>query len=164
MFSIYFFYSTGVHQVSDLYQAEKYAAKVKALRENSALHSTSHEFYFSALNQHFYFALVHLYLPFLCCSFAISYSRSFSVDRVMERVMERHYDFDLTYITERIISVFFPPKLEEQRYRLNLKEVAAMLKSKHQDKFLVREEKHQSDAVITVAVASCRVLSLWYVT
>ncbi|XP_069550214.1 tensin-2 isoform X2 [Brachyistius frenatus] len=63
--------------------------------------------------------------------------RSFSVDRVMERVMERNYDFDLTYITERIISVFFPPKLEEQRYRLNLKEVAAMLKSKHQDKFLL---------------------------
>ncbi|KAM9343652.1 tensin-2 isoform 3-T3 [Pholidichthys leucotaenia] len=63
--------------------------------------------------------------------------RSFSVDRVMERVMERHYDFDLTYITERIISVFFPPKLEEQRYRLNLKEVAAMLKSKHQEKFLL---------------------------
>ncbi|XP_029910734.1 tensin-2 isoform X2 [Myripristis murdjan] len=63
--------------------------------------------------------------------------RSFSVDRVMERVMERHYDFDLTYITERIISVFFPPMLEEQRYRLNLKEVAAMLKSKHQDKFLL---------------------------
>lgn len=55
----------------------------------------------------------------------------------MDRVMERHYDFDLTYITERIISVFFPPLLDEQRYRLNLKEVAAMLKSKHQDKFLV---------------------------
>ncbi|XP_076131888.1 tensin-2 isoform X6 [Alosa pseudoharengus] len=63
--------------------------------------------------------------------------RSFSVDRVMERVMERNYDFDLTYITERIISVFFPPLLEEQRYRGNLKEVAAMLKSKHQDKFLL---------------------------
>uniref|UniRef100_A0A3Q0SCX0 Tensin 2a n=1 Tax=Amphilophus citrinellus TaxID=61819 RepID=A0A3Q0SCX0_AMPCI len=55
----------------------------------------------------------------------------------MDRVMERNYDFDLTYITERIISVFFPPKLEEQRYRLNLKEVAAMLKSKHQEKFLL---------------------------
>uniref|UniRef100_A0A671KSN9 Tensin-2-like n=1 Tax=Sinocyclocheilus anshuiensis TaxID=1608454 RepID=A0A671KSN9_9TELE len=52
-------------------------------------------------------------------------------------LMERHYDFDLTYITERIISVFFPPLLEEQRYRLNLREVAAMLKSKHQDKFLL---------------------------
>ncbi|MCJ8741778.1 hypothetical protein PDJAM_G00074560 [Pangasius djambal] len=63
--------------------------------------------------------------------------RSLSVDRVMDRVMERHYDFDLTYITERIISVFFPPLLDEQRYRLNLKEVAAMLKSKHQDKFLL---------------------------
>uniref|UniRef100_A0A3P8Y873 Tensin 2a n=1 Tax=Esox lucius TaxID=8010 RepID=A0A3P8Y873_ESOLU len=63
--------------------------------------------------------------------------RSFSVDRVMERVMERHYDFDLTYITERIISVFFPPLLEDQRYRINLKEVTAMLKSKHQDKFLL---------------------------
>ncbi|XP_016891566.1 tensin-2 isoform X5 [Cynoglossus semilaevis] len=71
--------------------------------------------------------------------------RSFSVDRVMDRVMERHYDFDLTYITERIISVFFPPKLEEQRYRLNLKEVAAMLMSKHQDKFLLlnlSEKRH----------------------
>uniref|UniRef100_A0A3B1KC28 Tensin 2 n=1 Tax=Astyanax mexicanus TaxID=7994 RepID=A0A3B1KC28_ASTMX len=63
--------------------------------------------------------------------------RSFSVDRVMDRVMERQYDFDLTYITERIISVFFHPLLEEQRYRLNLKEVASMLKSKHQDKFLL---------------------------
>ncbi|XP_068184787.1 tensin-2 isoform X2 [Antennarius striatus] len=63
--------------------------------------------------------------------------RSFSVDRVMDRVMEHHYDFDLTYITERIISVFFPPKLDEQRYRINLKEVAAMLKSKHQGKFLL---------------------------
>uniref|UniRef100_A0AAY5F648 Tensin 2a n=1 Tax=Electrophorus electricus TaxID=8005 RepID=A0AAY5F648_ELEEL len=59
--------------------------------------------------------------------------------------MERQYDFDLTYITERIISVFFPPLLDEQRYRLNLKEVAAMLKSKHQDKFLLfnlSEKRH----------------------
>lgn len=63
--------------------------------------------------------------------------RSKSVEQVMEHVMERHYDFDLTYITERIISVFFPPDLEEQRYRRNLQEVASMLKSKHQDKFLV---------------------------
>ncbi|KAM6980670.1 tensin-2-like [Aplochiton taeniatus] len=55
----------------------------------------------------------------------------------MERVMERHYDFDLTYITERIISVFFLPHLAEPRYRGNLQEVAAMLKSKHQDKFLL---------------------------
>ncbi|XP_055747337.1 tensin-2-like isoform X2 [Salvelinus fontinalis] len=72
-------------------------------------------------------------------------SRSISVDRVMERVMERHYDFDLTYITEGIISVFFPPLLDEQRYRLNLKEVTAMLRSKHQDKFLLfnLSERHR---------------------
>uniref|UniRef100_A0A7N6BF23 Tensin 2a n=1 Tax=Anabas testudineus TaxID=64144 RepID=A0A7N6BF23_ANATE len=80
--------------------------------------------------------------------------RSFSVDRVMERVMERHYDFDLTYITERIISVFFPPKLEEQRYRINLKEVAAMLKSKHQDKFLVREQKTVVDFLCGICWSS----------
>ncbi|KAK6320957.1 hypothetical protein J4Q44_G00079330 [Coregonus suidteri] len=74
-----------------------------------------------------------------------SLPRSKSVDRVMERVMARHYDFDLTYITERIISVFFLPHLEEQRYRGNLQEVAAMLKSKHQDKFLLlnlSEKRH----------------------
>ncbi|XP_008276841.1 tensin-like C1 domain-containing phosphatase isoform X2 [Stegastes partitus] len=63
----------------------------------------------------------------------------------MEHVMEHHYDFDLTYITERIISVFFLPELEEQRYRRNLQEVASMLKSKHQDKFLLlnlSEKRH----------------------
>ncbi|TKS70863.1 Tensin-2 [Collichthys lucidus] len=63
----------------------------------------------------------------------------------MEHVMDRHYDFDLTYITERIISVFFLPDLEEQRYRRNLQEVASMLKSKHQDKFLLlnlSEKRH----------------------
>ncbi|XP_044204217.1 tensin-2-like isoform X2 [Thunnus albacares] len=74
-----------------------------------------------------------------------SIPRSKSVEQVMERVMERHYDFDLTYITERIISVFFLPDLEEQRYRRNLQEVASMLKSKHQDKFLLlnlSEKRH----------------------
>ncbi|TNN26333.1 Tensin-2 [Liparis tanakae] len=63
----------------------------------------------------------------------------------MENVMERHYDFDLTYITERIISVFFLPELQEQHYRRNLQEVAAMLRSKHQDHFLLlnlSEKRH----------------------
>ncbi|XP_069509721.1 tensin-2 isoform X2 [Ambystoma mexicanum] len=67
--------------------------------------------------------------------------RSFSLDHVMER----NYDFDLTYITERIISVFFPAALEEQRYRSNLKEVAQMLKSKHEEKYLLlnlSEKRH----------------------
>ncbi|XP_038130804.1 tensin-2-like isoform X1 [Cyprinodon tularosa] len=74
-----------------------------------------------------------------------SLPRRKSVEEVMEHVMEGHYDFDLTYITERIISVFFVPDLEEQRYRRNLQEVASMLKSKHQDKFLLlnlSEKRH----------------------
>ncbi|XP_032369760.1 tensin-2 isoform X2 [Etheostoma spectabile] len=74
-----------------------------------------------------------------------SIHRSKSVEQVMEHVMEHHYDFDLTYITERIISVFFPPDLEEQRYRSNLQEVASMMKSKHQDKFMLlnlSEKRH----------------------
>uniref|UniRef100_A0A8C5WYL4 Uncharacterized protein n=1 Tax=Laticauda laticaudata TaxID=8630 RepID=A0A8C5WYL4_LATLA len=59
--------------------------------------------------------------------------------------MEHKYDFDLIYITERIISVSFPPALEEQRYRSNLREVAQMLKSKHEDKYLLlnlSEKRH----------------------
>uniref|UniRef100_A0A8D3BYB8 Tensin 2b n=1 Tax=Scophthalmus maximus TaxID=52904 RepID=A0A8D3BYB8_SCOMX len=63
----------------------------------------------------------------------------------LHHVMERHYDFDLTYITERLISVFFLPDLEEERYRRHLQEVASMLKSKHQDKFLLlnlSEKRH----------------------
>ncbi|XP_057194970.1 tensin-2 isoform X2 [Triplophysa rosa] len=68
-----------------------------------------------------------------------------SIESVMERVMDNQYDFDLTYITERIISVLYLPDLEEQQYSANLKEVAAMLKSKHQDKFLLinlSEKRH----------------------
>ncbi|KAM3935061.1 tensin-2 isoform 2-T2 [Leptodactylus fuscus] len=61
-----------------------------------------------------------------------SLPRSFSLDQVIQR----SYDLDLTYITERIISVFFPVVLEEQRYRSNLREVASMLRSKHEDKYL----------------------------
>lgn len=66
---------------------------------------------------------------------------------MMEHVMERHYDFDLTYITERIISVFFLPDLEEQRYCRNLQEVASMLRSKHQDKFLVSHKAERPQTV-----------------
>ncbi|XP_018103073.1 tensin-2 isoform X1 [Xenopus laevis] len=62
-----------------------------------------------------------------------SLPRNFSLDHVIQR----SYDLDLTYITERIISVFFPTNLEEQRYRANLREVATMLKSKHEDKYLL---------------------------
>ncbi|XP_053724656.1 tensin-2-like isoform X1 [Synchiropus splendidus] len=74
-----------------------------------------------------------------------SMPRSRSEEQVMENVMERHYDFDLTYITERIISVFFLPELEEEQYHRDIQEVSSMLKSKHQDKFLLlnlSEKRH----------------------
>lgn len=75
--------------------------------------------------------------------------RSKSVEQMMEHVMERHYHFDLTYITERIISVFFLPDLEEQQYCRNLQEVASMLKSKHQDKFLVSHETKEMSRIFS---------------
>uniref|UniRef100_A0A3B4BDY1 Phosphatase tensin-type domain-containing protein n=1 Tax=Periophthalmus magnuspinnatus TaxID=409849 RepID=A0A3B4BDY1_9GOBI len=64
--------------------------------------------------------------------------------RSVERVMEHRYDFDLTYITERIICVFFP-ELDEPQYHHNIQEVALMLKNKHHDKFLLlnlSEKRH----------------------
>lgn len=72
----------------------------------------------------------------------------------MENVMESRYDFDLIYITERIISVFFLPDLDEHHYRRNLKEVAAMLKSRHQEKFLVGyfNQHQQQQLVICITV------------
>ncbi|XP_077459706.1 tensin-2-like isoform X2 [Stigmatopora argus] len=77
--------------------------------------------------------------------------RSKSEEQVMKKVMGRHYDIDLTYITERIISVFFMSELEELRYHEELQEMATMLKSKHQDKFLLlnlSEKRHDITRLI----------------
>ncbi|KAM7365652.1 hypothetical protein PAMP_016568 [Pampus punctatissimus] len=60
-------------------------------------------------------------------------SRSHSV----VQAMEESYEVDLVYITERIISVSFPAAAEERSYTTNLKEVAAMLRSKHGEHYLV---------------------------
>ncbi|XP_063790010.1 tensin-1 isoform X5 [Pseudophryne corroboree] len=60
-------------------------------------------------------------------------SRSFSLIHVMEDSCE----LDLTYITERIISVTFSAGTEEPNFCRNLKEVAHMLKSKHGDNYLI---------------------------
>uniref|UniRef100_A0A8C1YIJ2 Uncharacterized protein n=1 Tax=Cyprinus carpio TaxID=7962 RepID=A0A8C1YIJ2_CYPCA len=54
----------------------------------------------------------------------IMYSRKSSPKNFMEKLMGSHYDFDLTYITERIIS-----------------DVAGMLKSKHQGKLNPKVEE-----------------------
>uniref|UniRef100_A0A1B8Y519 Tensin 1 n=1 Tax=Xenopus tropicalis TaxID=8364 RepID=A0A1B8Y519_XENTR len=51
--------------------------------------------------------------------------------------MEDSCELDLTYITERIISVTFSTGTEEPTFCRNLKEVAHMLKSKHGDNYLI---------------------------
>lgn len=56
----------------------------------------------------------------------------------MVQAMEESYEVDLVYITERIISLSFPASGEERSYSSNLKEVAAMLRSKHGEHYLVR--------------------------
>lgn len=61
-------------------------------------------------------------------------SRSFSLDPLMER----RWDLDLTYVTERILAAAFPAQPEEQRHRGHLRELAHVLQSKHRDKYLVR--------------------------
>ncbi|XP_053327561.1 tensin-1 isoform X2 [Spea bombifrons] len=60
-------------------------------------------------------------------------SRSLSLIHTMEDSCE----LDLTYITERIISVTFSAGAEEANFCRNLKEVAHMLKSKHGDNYLI---------------------------
>ncbi|PIO28051.1 hypothetical protein AB205_0135040 [Aquarana catesbeiana] len=60
-------------------------------------------------------------------------SRSFSFIHTMEDSCE----LDLTYITERIISVTYSQGTEEATFCRNLKEVAHMLKSKHGDNYLI---------------------------
>ncbi|CAL4058898.1 unnamed protein product, partial [Meganyctiphanes norvegica] len=44
---------------------------------------------------------------------------------------------DVVYVTERIISLAFPPNLDDATYTLHLREVAHMLSSKHGDNFKV---------------------------
>ncbi|XP_062853704.1 tensin-1 isoform X1 [Trichomycterus rosablanca] len=59
--------------------------------------------------------------------------------------MEEGYDVDLIYITERIISLSFPGIAEEHSYSMHLREVISMLRSKHQQHYLLlnlSEQRH----------------------
>ena len=51
--------------------------------------------------------------------------------------MNEEFDLDLTYITERIIAMSFPATGMESAYRNSLKDVAKMLKTKHQESYMV---------------------------
>ncbi|KAM9435261.1 tensin 3-2 isoform 2-T3 [Clarias gariepinus] len=51
--------------------------------------------------------------------------------------MAERCEFDLTYITERIIAVSFSPTCPEKTYLTNLYNITQMLQSKHSDNYLV---------------------------
>lgn len=53
------------------------------------------------------------------------------------RYVTEYCDLDLTYITKNIIAMSFPASGLEAAYRNNLNDVAAMLKAKHGDHFMV---------------------------
>uniref|UniRef100_A0A3Q2XCU2 Tensin 1 n=1 Tax=Hippocampus comes TaxID=109280 RepID=A0A3Q2XCU2_HIPCM len=65
----------------------------------------------------------------------------------MVQDMEESYEVDLVYITERIISFSFPATAEERSYIAHLKEVAAMLRSKHGDHYLVRNVEERPSRI-----------------
>lgn len=46
---------------------------------------------------------------------------------------------DLTYITERIITIYSPPGCPEEIYLQNLWEIIPMLQSKHGQNYMVRQ-------------------------
>lgn len=73
----------------------------------------------------------------------------------MVLAMEESYEVDLVYITERIISVSFPAAAEERSYAANLKEVAAMLRSKHGEHYLVRDSAAAAAAEAASLSLSC---------
>ncbi|XP_036426438.1 tensin isoform X1 [Colossoma macropomum] len=53
------------------------------------------------------------------------------------QAMEESYEVDLVYITERIISLSFSGGVEEHSYSVHLREVISMLRSKHQQHYLL---------------------------
>lgn len=59
------------------------------------------------------------------------------VSRNRVRHVDEQFDLDLTYITDRIIAMSFPGSGLETTYRNNLREVAKMLQTNHQDKYMV---------------------------
>lgn len=54
------------------------------------------------------------------------------------QTIEEINEVDLVYITERIIALSFPGGTEEHKYSVHLRDVTSMLRSKHQQHYLVR--------------------------
>ncbi|XP_029355447.1 tensin 3-2 isoform X1 [Echeneis naucrates] len=66
----------------------------------------------------------------------------------MKQVMDKTPQIDLTFITERIISIFCPHECPEETYLQNLQKVIPMLQSKHGNNYLLINLS-QKNAVLT---------------
>ncbi|XP_031555162.1 tensin-2-like [Actinia tenebrosa] len=53
------------------------------------------------------------------------------------RHVDKQFDLDLTYINDRVIAMSFPATGLETTYRNNLRDVAKLLQTNHQDKYMV---------------------------
>lgn len=60
-------------------------------------------------------------------------------------VMADGSEFDLDYITERIIGITFHYSCTEQMYQHNLHSITQMLQSKHADRYMVRRPEKQTN-------------------
>uniref|UniRef100_A0A672R1H6 Phosphatase tensin-type domain-containing protein n=1 Tax=Sinocyclocheilus grahami TaxID=75366 RepID=A0A672R1H6_SINGR len=81
--------------------------------------------------------------------------------------MEESNEVDLVYITERIIALSFPGATEEHRYSVHLREVTSMLRSKHQQHYLLlnlSEQRHditkQNPRVILNLIHAYKICSI----
>ncbi|KAI2651852.1 Tensin-3 [Labeo rohita] len=59
--------------------------------------------------------------------------------------MAEGFEFDLDYITERIIGITFRQSCTEQMYQHNLRSITQMLQSKHADRYMVINLSEHSD-------------------
>ncbi|RXN24897.1 tensin-like isoform X1 [Labeo rohita] len=77
--------------------------------------------------------------------------------------MEENNEVDLVYITERIIALSFPDGTEEQKYSVHLREVTSMLRSKHQQHYLVLDfgwPDHHAPALDKIC-SICKAMDTW---
>ncbi|KAM9364504.1 tensin 3-2 [Pholidichthys leucotaenia] len=61
--------------------------------------------------------------------------------------MEEACRIDLTYITERILTIFCPAVCPEEIYQQNLQEIVSMLQSKHGHKYMLLNLSQKSDTL-----------------
>jgi len=54
---------------------------------------------------------------------------------------------DLSFVTERILALSFPPEMDTSTYREALHQAASMLQTKHGDNYMVHTEIYDSIVV-----------------